>query len=171
MISDGSKNWLSIENVEKWKTMLAAQRKYFDKYTIDYLEKRIEYGTKNPNSWYNDEEPNLKYDKTLEYPKKVAVLSNENNGSSGETFLMVAREISDKVIVFGQNSAGYLDYGNLNDYEMPCDKFGLSIPMRRANYLDKGVSYDKNGYPPDVYIPKENKNWIEFVKKYWKTTK
>jgi photosystem II stability/assembly factor-like uncharacterized protein len=166
-ISKGSKNWLTPEHINKWVDVIEKNKQYMDSTSIVYMTKRVEAGKKSPNSWYDDGMDTTKFDKILPFPKKVAVLSNENNGSSGETFLIDARAISDKVTIFGRNSGGYLDYGNLNQFEMPCDKFGINIPMRRANYLDSGESYDKTGYPPDVYIPKSNKDWIGFVTDYW----
>jgi photosystem II stability/assembly factor-like uncharacterized protein len=166
-IGKGSKNWLTPDHVAKWETIIEKYKHLMDSSATAYMMKRVAEGKKNPNSWYDDGMDTTKFNKILPFPKKVAILSNENNGSSGETFLIDARAISDKVTIFGRNSAGYLDYGNLNQFDMPCDKFGINIPMRRANYLDSGESYDKNGYPPDVYIPKTNKNWIGFVQNYW----
>ena len=126
-ISKGSKNWLTPEHVKKWEGVIEQNRKYMDSASIDYITKRIVYGKAHPNSWYDDGIDTTKFDKILPFPKKVAILSNENNGSSGETFLIDARAISDKVTIFGQNSGGYLDYGNLNAFEMPCDKFKIYI--------------------------------------------
>jgi photosystem II stability/assembly factor-like uncharacterized protein len=166
-ISQSSKNWMTPENTEKWVELIAKYKHLMDSSSVAYIQKRIDFGKKNPNGWYDDGTDTTSFDKVLPFPKKVAVLSDEENGSSGETFLMQARGLSDKVIIFGRNSGGYLDYGNLNLYTMPCDKIGINIPMRRANYLDSGVSYDKTGYPPDVYIPKSNKDWIGFVYDYW----
>jgi photosystem II stability/assembly factor-like uncharacterized protein len=166
-IGKGSKNWLTPDHISKWETLIEKYKHLMDSSATVYITKRISEGKKSPNSWYDDGMDTTKFDKILPFPKKVAILSNENNGSSGETFLMEARAISDKVTIFGQNSGGYLDYGNLNQFEMLCDKFGVNIPMRRANYLDSGESYDKTGYPPDVYIPKTNKDWIGFVQNYW----
>jgi photosystem II stability/assembly factor-like uncharacterized protein len=166
-ISRSSKNWLTPEHVQKWVEVLEKNKQYMDSSSIRYMTKRIDFGKKNPNAWYDDGMDTTFFDKILPFPKKVAVLSDEENGSSGETFLMQARGLSDKVTIFGQNSGGYLDYGNLNQFLMPCDKMGIYIPMRRANYLDFGVSYDKSGYPPDIYIPKTNKDWVGFVFDYW----
>jgi hypothetical protein len=165
--SKGSKNWLTPQHVEKWSAILEKYKDLMGTTELDYMKKRVEYGKTHPNAWYDDNSDTTKFDKILPFPKKVAILSNEKNGSSGETFLMDARAISDKVTIFGQNSGGYLDYGNLNNFTMPCENFALAIPMRRANYLDFGISYDKTGYPPDIYITKNEQDWIGFVYKYW----
>jgi C-terminal processing protease CtpA/Prc len=167
MIDKGSKHWMTPDNTQKLKAFLTENGKDLDKKSFDYLTKMIEFGEKNPNGWFDEKGDTTSYDKVLPFPKKVAVLSNENNGSSGETFLIVARGLSDKVTIFGQNSAGYLDYGDIMPYTMPCDNFQIFIPSRRANYLDYGESYDKNGYSPDVFIPKMTKHWIGFVNDYW----
>jgi C-terminal processing protease CtpA/Prc len=49
-------------------------------------------------------------EKTLPFPKKIGILINKNTVSSGELFTIIARQ-SDKVIVFGENSGGMMDYG------------------------------------------------------------
>jgi hypothetical protein len=167
LISKGNKRWMSPENTQKLKAYMVENQKVMDAETYKYIKNMVEFGEKNPNGWFNDNGDTTKFDKMLPFPKKVDVLTNENNGSSGETFLIVARGLSDKVTIFGENSAGYLDYGDIMPYTMPCENFQINIPARRANYLDYGVSYDKTGYPPDVYIPKTNKDWLKFVKDYW----
>ncbi len=167
LIDKGSKHWMTPENTQKLKAFVTVNGKELDKKSFDYLTQMIEFGEKNPNAWHDEKGDTTTYDKILPFPRKVDVLTNENNGSSGETFLIVARGLSDKVTIFGENSAGYLDYGDIMPYKMPCDNFDTYIPSRRANYLDYGVSYDKTGYLPDVYIPKTDKDWLKFVKEYW----
>lgn len=167
LIDKGNKHWMTPENTQKLKAFMIENQKVMDPASYDYIKRMVDQGEKTPNSWFNDNGDTTKFDKVLPFPRKVDVLTNDKNGSSGETFLIVARGLSDKVTIFGENSAGYLDYGDILPYDMPCNNFQVYIPSRRANYLDHGISYDKTGYPPDVYIPKTNKDWLEFVKNYW----
>lgn len=158
---------MTPEHNEKFKTFFAETKQYLDSATNSYVQKMIEFGDKNPNSWYDDGGDTLKFDKILPFPKRVAVLSDRYNASSGESFLIDAKGLSDKVTIFGENSGGYLDYGNLNDFNMPCDKFYLYIPSSKAKRLNGGETYDATGYPPDVQIPENTKDWIQFVQNYW----
>lgn len=163
----GEGQWMSPGNTALFKDFYDKNKTGMDSSSAAYIQKIVAHGTRYPNSWYRDKGDTTVYAQSLEYPKRVAILSDRHNGSSGETFLIVAKGISDKVTVFGENSAGYLDYGNLLRHTTDCKAYRFSIPGRRANYLDHGISYDKTGYPPDVYIPTDEKNWVSFVFRYW----
>lgn len=171
MYDKGDKHWMTPEQTTSFKKFTEENRTLMDTGTLSYLTKIIRFGEANPNSWYDSGSDSLKYDKVLAFPKRVAVLSDRNNGSSGETFLLTAKGISDKVTVFGENSAGYMDYGDLQEFTFPCKKLMMYIPSRRSNYLDDGVTYSYTGIPPDVFIPAKNKDWIGFVVDYWKKNK
>lgn len=167
----GDKHWMTPEQTAAFKKFTEENRALMDTGTLSYLTKIIRFGEANPNGWYDGGNDSLKYKQVVAYPKRVAVLSDRNNGSSGETFLLTAKGISDKVTVFGENSAGYMDYGDLQEFAFPCNKLMMYIPSRRSNYLDDGVTYSYNGIPPDVFIPANNKDWIGFVVDYWKKNK
>jgi C-terminal processing protease CtpA/Prc len=91
-------------------------------------------------------------------PKKIGLIINHNTVSSGELFTLIARQ-SDKVAVFGTNSGGMMDYGNVVTYKTTCPSIWLRLPMNRQLWLDRSYSVDKEGIKPDVYL-KEG-NWIE----------
>ena len=171
LIQRGNKHWLTPENTALLKTFYKENESVMDAESKAGLLKFFEFEKNNPNGWHDEGSDTTKYDKVLKFPNRVAVLSDKNNGSSGETFLIDARGMSDKVTIFGENSAGYLDYGDIMPNRLLCDKFDIAIPSRRANYLDYGETYDKTGYPPDVYIPETNKDWLKFVFDYWKKGK
>ena len=57
-------------------------------------------------------------EKVTRYPQRVAVLVDKRCGSTCEEFLLVARQ-SFKVKLFGQSSAGSLDYSNLRPFTLP----------------------------------------------------
>ena len=168
MYDKGDKHWMTPENTTSLKSFTEENKNVLDSSTLSYLTRMVNFGLANPNSWYDGGADSLKFSKVLAYPKRVAILSDKNNGSSGETFLLVAHGISDKVTVFGENSAGYMDYGDLLSYKFPCDKLIMSIPSRRSNYIDDGIKYSYTGIAPDVKIPAETKDWIKFVFNYWK---
>ncbi len=170
-IEKGNQHWMTADNTKLLKQFVGENKAAFDSSTLKYLTNLTDFGDQHPGGWYNDHGDTTTFDKVLPYPKRVAVLSDKNNGSSGETFLMVAHGISDKTIIFGENSAGYLDYGDLMEHKLPCNKLGFAIPVRRANYLDFGVSYDRTGYPPDVVIKPDEKDWLPFVFRYWASHK
>ena len=72
---------------------------------------------------------------------------------------------SDKVIVLGENSAGSIDYGNILSYKTNCPNISVTLPSSRNNWLDFGISIDRDKVQPDIYIPKNVSNWIDFANK------
>ncbi|NTE03273.1 hypothetical protein G6M26_42190 [Agrobacterium tumefaciens] len=54
----------------------------------------------------------IKLSKTLKHPEIVSILINENTASSAEYFILRAAQ-SKKVTLFGQNTSGTVDYGEI----------------------------------------------------------
>lgn len=97
-------------------------------------------------------------------PKKVAVLMNENSGSSAETFIFRGKQ-SDKVVFYGQNSGGFVDGFMGVSKNTGC--FELSYPSAiRANDLTDNP-IDPYGLEPDVYLDK-NVDALEYSIKHMK---
>ncbi len=82
-------------------------------------------------------------------PKRVAVLQNEETVSSGETFVLRTRQ-SDRVIVYGVNSAGIVDGFNGQSADLGC--FYLTYPTTYRSYKLPDGAIDPYGIAPDVYI-------------------
>jgi hypothetical protein len=100
------------------------------------------------------------------FPKRVAVLI-DRAGSTGEQFLLDARQ-SHKVTLFGQeNSAGVLDFANVVSMKSPSGRFEVQWPTSRSLRLpDDPV--DIGGIAPDIRIPASvtdsvtfTQNWLE----------
>ena len=99
------------------------------------------------------------------FPKQVAVLINENCGSSCESFIMMADQ-SKKVTLIGANTAGVSDYGNLHTMKFPCGELAIRYPTTRTRAVDDGKGIDGVGIPPDIRLGKEEKDWVEFARQY-----
>lgn len=104
----------------------------------------------------------ISFNTTTAFPEKVVILIDQNTFSSGELFTILARQ-SGKVVVMGEKSAGTIDYGNVLRYKTNCPSISLSLPSSRNNWLDKGISIDRDKVQPDLYIPKNVSNWINYV--------
>ncbi len=84
--------------------------------------------------------------------QKVAVLMNGKTISSGETFVFKARQ-SDKVILYGQNTAGVVDGYNVLTKSIGC--FNLRYPSSlRAKDVAKNP-IDPYGMAPNVFVSPE----------------
>lgn len=103
-------------------------------------------------------------DKVLPYPKKVAIICNQHNGSADEQFLMTAKQ-SYKVKVFGKPTHGALDISNLNEIDFPNGKFKLSYGMSRS-YRIPSYCIDGVGIQPDFFIDDAipEYDWVEYTK-------
>lgn len=84
-------------------------------------------------------------------PRRVAVLVDGRCGSSCEEFVLAARQ-SYKVKVFGQTTAGALDYSNLRPYRLPSGRRHLLYATSRSQRLPE-FSVDAAGIPPDQVLP------------------
>ena len=93
-------------------------------------------------------------DKVLPLPKRVAILI-DGAASSGEQFLLEARQ-SRKVTLFGQrNSAGILDFANVVEMGTPSGRWKMFWATSRSLRLpDEPV--DPDGIAPDIRIDRKS---------------
>lgn len=83
-------------------------------------------------------------------PSRVAVLIDGECASTTEQFLLEARQ-SKKVTLFGQPTAGILDYANVRLFLLPSGRCFLSIPTTRSRRLPNDP-IDNIGIAADVRI-------------------
>ncbi len=81
--------------------------------------------------------------------QKVAVLINEKTISSGETFVYRTRQ-SEKVILYGQNTAGIIDGFNVLTRSIDCFDLYYPSSVRAKDVAENPI--DPNGMAPDVYV-------------------
>lgn len=93
----------------------------------------------------------FRFGSVLAYPQRVAVVTDRFCASSCEAFVKAAQQ-SDKVTVYGSNTGGLLDYGNVIPVPTSCPSLLLYNPTSRSNHLSE-TSYDLVGIPPDVSLP------------------
>ncbi|MBK0391028.1 S41 family peptidase [Ramlibacter algicola] len=84
-------------------------------------------------------------------PSRIAVLTDGRCGSSCEEFLLAMRQ-SFKVKLFGQSSAGSVDYSNLRPWTLPSGKRRLMYATSRSLRLPE-FPVDLAGIPPDQVLP------------------
>jgi len=102
-----------------------------------------------------------RFEKVLPFPKRVAVIV-DGAGSTGEQFLLDARQ-SHKVTLFGQrNSAGVLDFANMVSMTLPSGRFGMAWATSRSLRLP-GDPVDEGGISPDIRIPADVSDPVKFV--------
>lgn len=135
----------------------------------DFLTHLIDLMKRNPNRFVNPSGKDnfeIKFDTIYPYPTKVAILIDRNTASSAESFLLSAMQ-SSKVKVYGENSAGMLDYNNTQYFDIPCKDLNLVIPIGRSKRLPESP-IDNIGIKPDVKINVKETDKINYIKKAMK---
>ena len=103
----------------------------------------------------SEEDEYIEHDSTFAMPRRVAVLYNKYCASSCELLLFWARA-SGKALLVGENSGGYVGYGEALVTETPC--FGFSFPTTTTRYR-RSRQYEADGIPPD-YRLSHDEDWI-----------
>lgn len=88
-------------------------------------------------------------------PRRVAIVIDNNNASSAEQFIILAKLCSDRVMTYGKdNTLGAYDYSNLMRYDLPCSTITCMIPTSRTiGISEDNPGIDLTGIAPDVTIP------------------
>jgi C-terminal processing protease CtpA/Prc len=103
-------------------------------------------------------------DTVMPFPKRVAVLV-DNAASTGEQFLLEARQ-SRKVTLFGkENSAGVLDFSNTVDMPTPSGRYRVFWATSRSLRLP-GDPVDPDGIAPDIRIPADERDPVAFAQRW-----
>jgi len=155
--------------------VLATEDNIRDCYEKDYsyssivTKKKIEENNKKLRSHLGEryllyKPETIKLSKTTQNPGRISILINENTASSAEYFILRAEQ-SKKVTLFGQNTSGMVDYGEIAITHPPCTLFTLIYPVAKSLHAIKRP-LDNIGITPNVKIPESETDWIDFVKKY-----
>ncbi len=99
--------------------------------------------------------------RVLEKPRRIAVLTDRGCASSCEQFLLAARK-SRKVTVYGDRTAGILDFGNVRSAHMPEGTLVLNHPVTRSKRVPH-AAIDNVGIQPHVRIPSDELVPIDWV--------
>jgi len=97
-------------------------------------------------------------------PKQIAVLVNKRTASSGEAFVLEAKQ-SKKVKILGVPTYGAIDYGSASLFDFGCPNYKLQMPTWRAMRLPD-YPIDNIGIQPDIYLDKSVKDWVQFAVDY-----
>lgn len=162
----GVNHWMSPGNTAVLRDFLQENEKMMEGASAREVKELVKHGEKHPDTWHIGHGTTTRFKKHA-MPRRVAILGNRYTASSGESFLEVARGMSDKSVIFGENTGGFMDYGDVMPHDLGCDGLGAAVPTSRMNRLDHGLSYDKDGIAPDVRISNEENDWVALVRNYW----
>ncbi|MGB1032008.1 MAG: S41 family peptidase [Flavobacteriales bacterium] len=150
----------NIRKSSKWIERMKKDTANFDKEFIAGFEEEIGRMKSVPNKTFIPRSTGemISMDSVLSNPQKVVIITNKYCASSCETLLFWAME-SDKTIIVGENSGGYVGYGEISGIETPNFNFELGCTMTRYANQRK---YEVDGVPPNQYL-NNHKDWIEQV--------
>ncbi|MEN0002912.1 MAG: S41 family peptidase [Bacteroidota bacterium] len=94
----------------------------------------------------------------VEGPQRIAVLIDNNCGSTAEHFLLVAQQ-SDRVVLMGEPTIGMYDYGDMRPINLPSIPYRLWCATTRSRRLDRNLTIDNIGIQPTIPLNR-NKDWI-----------
>ncbi|MBL0357873.1 MAG: hypothetical protein IPP72_13745 [Chitinophagaceae bacterium] len=152
--------YVTEENIKMWELWYGEQSKdtlNFDKdYQVELAAEIDKMKKTSLNSFLQRGDGNSKVTDTIvKYPEKVAIIINKYCASSCETLLFWAKE-SGKTILVGENSGGYVGYGEVGGLSTPCYNFNLTCTMTRYRNQRK---YEVIGIAPD-YLLDNSADWI-----------
>ncbi|ACU61752.1 S41 family peptidase [Chitinophaga pinensis] len=94
----------------------------------------------------------IRIEQFFPHPDRVSIITDRGTASSAENFVSMARQCK-RVTVFGDNTAGIVDYGDVVWLNPPGFPFvELVIPTQRSCRLSE-LTIDNVGFAPDVRIP------------------
>lgn len=106
-------------------------------------------------------------DSVSRYPERIALLVDKGSGSSAEFFTFESKQ-SKKVTIFGENTAGVMDYGEVQEFNLSCGRYIVAIPWGQNGWIERfGFRIDNIGFVPDVPIPANERDWVRFVVAHW----
>ncbi|MFW0716125.1 S41 family peptidase [Pedobacter sp. N23S346] len=108
----------------------------------------------------------IRFKKVLKNPERISILMNRGTASSSELFILRAEQ-SKKVTLFGENTAGIVDYGEIVKLNLPCSYLTVAYPASKSLHSIKRP-LDNIGIAPQVKIPANVTDWIDFVRTYKK---
>jgi hypothetical protein len=131
---DPAEVWVSTENIKRYEEAERGDNKDL----IDRMKKARPF-TFIPQS--TDTKTTWALDSVTVYPKKIILLFNRGTASAAEGMIVYFMQ-SEKVITLGENSGGYIGYGNVMTAQTPCKIYhpvNDDKPQRKIKYEFAGI--------------------------------
>jgi hypothetical protein len=159
IITAGLSMLATAENIASFEALLAERGLPAD--LLGLLERYVQEARAHEGGWVPAPADTFRLAAALPAPRRVAILADRWCASSCEALLLAARQ-SDKVTIYGENTGGLTDYGNVMTVATPCPSLRLHVPTARSGRLP-AEAYDLVGIPPDVRIPPSVLYPVEWV--------
>jgi hypothetical protein len=137
-----------------------------DSFYINDYKKWIILKEQNLGKFIATPQDTLTFDSISTYPQRVAYIINYGCQSAAEIALLDAKQ-SKKVTLFGEHTMGAIDYLNYYPHTFPSGKYELFIATTRRTIPRGEKKLDRIGIYPDVRIDDSEKDWVEYIKRYY----
>jgi len=153
--------WVSPDNINRYEEGVASQKERPDLYSKEgiaaaeqkiALMKAAKPFTFLPLGDDYTETP----DTILAYPKKIVLLMDKGSRSAAEGLIAFARQ-SRKVITMGENSGGYVGFGDVQKIKTPCFGYTLGNTSLRFSSM---YPFEFVGIAPQIQLT-ANQDWLK----------
>ena len=162
--------YCSSEIIKEYEEMLVMIEKNKEAYGVEMLNaiksvierlKKAKLGTFVPADQPSDMNESYQAERIEPTPKKIIMMYNRESASAAEGFILEGLQ-SDKVLLFGENSGGFIAFGNITPAQTPS---GFTLYRATSRFLDH-FPYEKTGIPPHIKATND-KDWIEQTHSLW----
>jgi hypothetical protein len=161
----------SDDFIDDQKYLLEEANKSNDTSRAKRLQKYIDTLLKYRNSYCYEKADTIKFNQIKKYPKNIALIVNYGCMSAAEMMVLDFKQ-SSKVKIFGDRTFGAVDYLDVFLlFNPPLYKYGYYMPAYKRELRKGQKKLDYVGIIPDIKIPETNKNWVNFVIKFYEENK
>ncbi len=104
--------------------------------------------------------------------ESVSILTDHGCMSAAESFILHSKQVNDKVKIFGERTAGVIDYTSVNVIKLTSSEsqnIYFGYPTSTLNKYLSGSGFNRTGIIPDVTIPANEGDKIYWIMKYLNT--
>lgn len=159
IFTDGVSIYASEDNIRSWEVLLEDPK--FSPAIKVRIRELVNKMKSNLNGYVEVPGEEVIHDTVYTNPQKIGIIVDKSCSSSTEQFILAAKQ-SSKVTIFGESTAGILDYANMRSIDMKGIPYKLFYPTSRSNRLPKNP-LDQVGISPDFVLSSDS-DWIAEVK-------
>lgn len=162
--------WATDDNIKLYEDYVGRMKKDSNNFGVSAIQsneliiEKMKKADRHTFIAMSDKMPEpIVMDSVYKFPSKIILLQNRFSASSAEGFIFMMSQ-SDKVVTAGENSGGFVGFGNVLPSQTPGGCFVLNCTTMK--YGDQ-YKYEFTGRPPRKYIP-ASADWIQYAQRMFK---
>lgn len=159
IFTDGVSIYASEDNIRSWEVLLEDPK--FSPAIKVRIRELVDKMKSNLNGYVEVPGEEVRHDTIYANPQKIGIIVDKSCASSTEQFILAAKQ-SDKVTVFGESTAGVLDYANMRSVDMKEIPYKLFYATSKSNRLPDSP-IDQIGISPDIELS-DTTDWVAEVR-------